>query len=198
MTLLDAAQLDGLGNVRQSEVVVPDNRVGYESQELTRNFVAHIRHLSEEGELPLFVWTLGFPRASLMRVLEECRLPCATLAGMSPSEFGQIEQLTPKSFHELRQMLFQQRTKLIDVVHADYLSRTLAGACFGSKPLWEDAGFQDDEEFSSFMRTFFAPLARNHKHCRHWKREIFKELYSWTHVRFSTSDLLLKCFLLGQ
>lgn len=165
---------------------------------LLRNLVAKVRHLAEEGDIPLFVWTLGLPQFALRRMLEECQLPSATLINMDNEGYARIEQFIPQSFNDLRLMLFQHRTRLVDTVHADYLSRALAGACFGSQQLWQDLGFAGEEELASFMATFFAPLAQRHKHCRHWKRQLLKDLHSLAEAGFSIPDLLLKCVLMRQ
>lgn len=166
-----------------------------------RDVVAHVRHLSEEGELPLFVWTLGLPQRVLYHLLEKCNLPTGTLGTMDSTEFKQIEQLIPNAYHDLRRMLFQHRTRLIDTTHADYLSRTVAAACFGSRQLWEDLGVGSEDDLACFMATFFTPLSLRHKHCRHWKQQLFKELHNLQEraaSSFSIPDLLLKCVLTRQ
>jgi len=165
---------------------------------LLRGLVAHVRLLAEEGELPLFAWTLGLPQGALCRMLEECHLPSGALSAMDSTNFGRIERLVPNSYHDLRLMLFQHRTRLVDAIHADYLSRALAGACFGSRQLWEDLGLSSDDELASFMATFFVPLNLRHKHCRHWKRQLFKDLHTPSEAGFSVPDLLLKCVLMRQ
>ncbi|MCK6412806.1 MAG: nitrogen fixation protein NifQ [Azonexus sp.] len=165
---------------------------------LLRNIVAHVRQSSEEGDLPLFAWTLGLPRESLLRMQEECRLPGAALEAMDGREYERIERLVPSSFHDLRRLFFEHRTRLIDIVHSDYLSRALAAACFGSRPLWADLGLRDDKELNSFIATFFIPLAIRHKQCRHWKRQLLSDLHHLSHGGFSISDLLLQCVLLRQ
>lgn len=166
-----------------------------------RDVVAHVRHLSEEGELPLFVWTLGLPQRVLYHLLDTCNLPTDPLGTMESAEFEQIKQLVPDAYHDLRRMLFQHRTRLIDTTHADYLSRTVAAACFGSQQLWEDLGVASEGEFASFMATFFTPLSVRHKHCRHWKQQLFTELHTLQHRATSSvsiPDLLLKCLLMRQ
>jgi len=167
-------------------------------QDLTGSFVATVRARAEAGELPLFAWSLGLPQPALGRLLGEFGLSSADLAQLTAAEFHRLEQLTPAAFHELRRMLFEHRTKLLDPAQADSLARALAGACFGSLPLWEDAGFADETELASFIGTFFAPLAQKYRNCRHWKREFFKDLHRQSQVKPAIAELLLKCFLLRQ
>lgn len=168
------------------------------AQDLTSNFVATVRARAEAGELPLFVWSLGLPQPALGRLLDEFGLPAAAVAQLAPGAFDWLEQLTPAAFHELRRMLFEQRTKLLDPAHADSLARALAGACFGNLPLWEDAGFASEAELASFIGTFFAPLAQQYRNSRHLKRQFFKDLHRRSQVKPAIAELLLKCFLLRQ
>lgn len=168
------------------------------STSLLRSLVAHVRLLAEEGDLPLFVWTLGLPKEALCRMLEEFHLPSSALSTMTSAGFARIECLVPKVYHDLRLMLFQNRTRLVDAILADYLSRALAGACFGNRQLWEDLGLANDEELTSFIATFFVPLQLRHKRCHHWKRQFFRDLYTPSEAGFSVPDLLLKCVLTHQ
>lgn len=131
-------------------------------------------------------------------MLEEFHLPSAALSTMSGTGFARIECLVPKVYQDLRLMLFQNRTRLVDTIQADYLSRTLAGACFGSRQLWEDLGLSNEEELASLMATFFVPLKLRHKRCHHWKRQFFRDLYNLSEAGFSVPDLLLKCVLTHQ
>ncbi len=160
-----------------------------------RGVVAQVRACSEEGELPLFVWTLGLPQVALVQMLDEVELPSESVAQLDSNGFRHLEGLTPRSFHEIRLMLFQRRTRLVDRFHADLLARAIAGACFGNRSLWQEIGLPDEEALSSFIQTFFAPLAQKHKHCRNWKRQLLKDLYGLGGAEFSISDLLLKCVL---
>jgi nitrogen fixation protein NifQ len=160
-----------------------------------RGVVAQVRAFSEEGELPLFVWGLGLSQVALVQMLDEVYLPSESVAQLDSGGFSHIERLTPRSFHEIRLMLFQRRTRLVDRFHADLLARAIAGACFGNRPLWQDIGLSDEEALNSFIRTFFAPLAQKHRHCRNWKRQLLKDLYGLSGAEFSISDLLLKCVL---
>lgn len=165
---------------------------------LLRGVVAHVQGLIEEGEIPLFVWTLGLPQAALGQMLEDCKLRSPLLDCMDSKGYTWLELLVPQSFHDLRLMLFQNRTRLIDSVHADYFSRVLAGACFGSQQLWQDMGLGNEDELASFMATFFSPLALRHKQCRHWKRQLLKNLHGLTKNGLSPPDLLLKCVQMRQ
>lgn len=163
-----------------------------------REVVAHVRHLAGEGELPLFVWSLGLPQPMLLRLLDECSLASADVDGLDDEAYARIEKLTPASFHRLRMLLFQHRTRLIDAIHADYLSRAVAGACFGSRPLWEDLGLVEEKSLASFLATFYAPLVQKHRHCRHWKRQLFMALQDAASDGFSLPELLLRCVLQRQ
>lgn len=166
--------------------------------DLLRDVVAHVRDSSEEGELPLFVWSLGLPQMALARTLEAFQLPSATITNLNATSYEHIEQLTPNLFHDIRSALFRQRTKLMDEIHADFLSRALAGACFGNRQLWQDLGFLNEEAQDSFMHTFFFPLTQKHKNCRNWKRQLLKDLRNQATTEFSVSELLLKCILTRQ
>lgn len=157
------------------------------------NAISSVRSLSEQGDLPLFVWTLGLPQGALVSMLKECSLPSWRTESLMAHEYERIEKMVPQTFNTLRLRLLQYRTRLIDPVHADYLARAVAAACFGNRSLWEDIGLQGDEQLSSLLATFFYPLHQKNKRFKNWKRFVLTELHAVTDHAPTIPEMLLKC-----
>ncbi|MBP5998691.1 MAG: nitrogen fixation protein NifQ [Azonexus sp.] len=194
MTALSSLlEMDRVSAAARAGHPVPVGFLWSPTRDMFRDAIAHVRAAAEDGDLPLFVWTLGLPQPGLIALLHDCSLPADGVVSLAPSEYLQLEKMVPGTFDELRRLLFQYRTRLIDVAHADYLSRALAGACFGNRPLWRDLGLRDEAALSSLLATFFLPLVQKHRHCRRWKRQLFGELHQPVDAGFSVLELLLKC-----
>lgn len=166
--------------------------------DILRKVVSSVRFLAEEGDLPLFTWTLGLPQGALIRMLEECALPSWDTESLPAHEYDFVEKMLPETFNMLRLHLFHYRTGLLDVAHADYLARAVAASCFGSRPLWQDLGLGKEEDVSILLATFFNPLYRKNKHCKNWRRYLFSELHVGSARWSSIPEMLLKCILNRQ
>jgi len=138
------------------------------------------------------------PQASLDSLLEECSLPSAEAVRLDSHNYALVERLIPQTFHELRLFLFQHRTHFLDAIHAGYLSRALAAACFGYRPLWQDLGLDNEDALLALLKTFFSPLIRKHWRCRYWKRLFFSQLPPVAGARFSSQEMLLQAVLQHQ
>lgn len=170
----------------------------HHADEFLKTAVCSVLRRAEEGELPLFTWTLGLPQVALLRILEDCFLPSEVVESMPAHEYAILETMAPKTFSALRAMLFQERTPFIDETYADRLARIIAAACFGSRQLWQDLGFSDDDPLSTVLASYFHPLYRKNAQHIKWKRFLFSELYSPQRRVHSFPDMLLNSLIHRQ
>lgn len=130
---------------------------------------------AQEGEIPLFAWTLGMTQPAYQSMLAQC-LPGLTGEPLSAQQHAQLGQNTPPDFALLAQLLYTQRSPDADPLHADWLARTIAAACFGSRNLWEDLDLNGLAAVSTLMRCYFKPLYDLNVRTLKWKHFLFMEL----------------------
>lgn len=131
---------------------------------------------AQDGELPLFAWTLGLPQASLLALTRQCFPELGELEPMPEHDYDEILQAAPSVFHDLAQLLFDNRSAGVNEEHARWLAHAMAAAGFGSRQLWEDLDLDGREPVTDLVAQYFAPLyARNHPPLR-WKRFFIAEL----------------------
>lgn len=131
---------------------------------------------AQDGDLPLFAWTLGMPQPALLSMIGQCFPELGELESMPDSQYGQLAEAVPADFLALVALLRQHQTDSANKLHAEWLARAIAVACHGGRHLWEDMGLGGRDDVSRLLETYFQPLyQRNFKYLR-WKRFLFAEL----------------------
>ncbi len=146
-----------------------------------RMAIAGVLRHAQEGELPLFAWTLGMQQDQFITMLHQCfpELQMAggqALATLSPSQYQVLLQTAPADFLPLTQLLLDFKSAQVDRLQADWLARAIAAASFGSRHLWQDLGLPGREVVSKLMQTYFTELDARNIHNWKWKRFLFAEL----------------------
>jgi nitrogen fixation protein NifQ len=156
-----------------SDATAPEHRLAY----LLRRSLAAVLRGAQDGNLPLFTWTLGLPQAELLEML----------AGIFPELEGGLEPLTdtqythflastPADFTDLVSLLCSRCSMPIHDKNVEWLARAIAAASFGSRHLWEDMGLNGREEVDYLLATCFLPLYQGNAANLKWKRFLFSEL----------------------
>lgn len=142
---------------------------------VTKAIAGVLRH-AQEGELPLFAWTLGLPQPALLDMLASCFPELEPLEAMPPPHYQALLDTAPDDFAALVELLRANQTPNAEARQADWLARAIAAASFGGRHLWADLALSDRDEVSALMAHYFQPLfARNTRNIK-WKRFIFAEL----------------------
>jgi nitrogen fixation protein NifQ len=136
-----------------------------------------LRH-AQDGDLPLFAWTLGLPQREWLVMLDTCFPGLGDLEAMQPHAYAAIEKTLPKFFLDLASMLFEQRSKTVDAQHADWLARAIAAGCHGNRHLWQDLGLRGQNDVSALLSSYFPSLHAKNIGSVKWKRFLFSELSS--------------------
>ena len=131
---------------------------------------------AQEGELPLFAWTLGLAQPEHHAVLAQCLPDLAVGKPLSEQQHARLGHRTPPDFALLARLLHTHRSPGADPLHADWLARAVAAACFGSRHLWEDLGLDGREAVSTLLRYYFTPLHDLNVRALRWKHFLFMEL----------------------
>lgn len=139
--------------------------------------LAGVQRSAQNGELPLFAWTLGLPKTALMALLAEQHTEqIIHLHRLTDEQCNRLRVHAPASFEPLAELIKQHRSASIDETQAQWLARVLAAGCFGERHLWKELGFNCRDDLSQLLERYFQPLyLRNHNNLR-WKRLLFSEL----------------------
>ncbi len=133
-----------------------------------------LRH-AQDGDLPLFAWTLGLPQDAWLAMLDAYFPELGALEAMPSKAYAAIEKTAPGFFRQMAFMLYEQRQADANAVHADWLARAIAAGCFGSRHLWQDLGLRGPDDVSALLSAYFPALhAKNIQHLK-WKRFLFAE-----------------------
>lgn len=131
---------------------------------------------AQDGELPLFAWTLGMTQPAYRAMLVQCLPELAAAPALSEEQFALLGHNTPPDFVALTELLYAHRSPNADALHANWLARSIAGACFGSRHLWQDLGLSGREGVSYLMQHYFANLHDLNVQALKWKHFLFLEL----------------------
>lgn len=147
-----------------------------DSADLIVHAIAGVLRLAQDGDLPLFAWTLGLPQDTWLRMLNTFFPELGALEPMSPSAYLVIEKATPKTFQEIATLLFEQRSPDVEDSHADWLARAIAAGCLGGRQLWQDLGLRGRDEASALFAIYFPALHQKNSQHLGWKHFLFDEL----------------------
>lgn len=135
---------------------------------------------AQEGELPLFAWTLGLPQAELVKLLAHCYPELGPMEPMPEPQYHAISRAAPPEHGRLVTLLLAGRSQQADPRHAAWLAHAIAAAALGSRHLWEDMGLGERADVSALLRHYFEPLYRRNTGQLKWKRFLFRELAELT------------------
>lgn len=138
--------------------------------------IAGVLRNAQDGELPLFSWTLGLPQAQLAVLVEHCFPELGKLELMPEPQYAMIVKDAPVEFRDLVALLLANCSPSVDLQHADWLAHAIAAASLGSRHLWLDLGLTGRDAVCRLLEQYFQPLyVRNTKSLK-WKRFFFAAL----------------------
>lgn len=138
--------------------------------------IAGVMRNAQQGELPLFAWTLGLSQPQLLRMFECCFPEVGMLEPMPRRAYAVLADTVPQTFGQLVDLLLAHREPSADPAYCDWLARAVAAACFGDRHLWEDLGLDGRNAVSCLLEQYFRPLYLRNTQDLRWKRFLFAEL----------------------
>lgn len=123
---------------------------------------------AQNGDLPLFAWTLGLPQAQ-QRALLHRHFPHLEWPDELPSQSYARLCAVPARFVALYQLLSQRQRSALPEQQRDWLCRATAAGCFGHQWLWRDLGLADRGALDALMAEYFAPLCGENPQHLPWK-----------------------------
>ncbi|WP_025917434.1 nitrogen fixation protein NifQ [Herminiimonas sp. CN] len=155
---------------------IPGPLAGADNSGLMVRAIAGVLRNAQDGELPLFAWTLGLPQPVLAALVAHCFPELGALESMPQQQYAAIAATAPVEFRDLAVMLLANRSVTADLQHAAWLAHAIAAASLGSRHLWQDLGLTGRDALSRLLAQYFAPLYRRNTHNLKWKRFLFAEL----------------------
>lgn len=149
---------------------------GDPEQRLLGRAIGGVIRSAQDGELPLFAWTLGLPQSTLSEVVSYCFPELGALKLMPARQYQAILQSVPVEHGELVSMLLAGRSTGPSMQHAGWLAHAIAAAAMGSRHLWQDMGLGERAALSALLQHYFEPLYRRNTGNLKWKRFLFTEL----------------------
>lgn len=123
---------------------------------------------AQNGDLPLFTWTLGLPQAQQRALLHEHFAHLDWPPQLPDSSYARLFSV-PARFVGLYQRLKQNHCSNLSERHSDWLCRATAAGCFGHQWLWRDLGLADRSALDALMAEYFAPLCGENPQHLPWK-----------------------------
>jgi nitrogen fixation protein NifQ len=138
--------------------------------------IAGVMRNAQNGELPLFAWTLGLPQWELQQMVTTLFPELGPLEPLRERDYAILAHPTPPEFQQMADFLFAHRGVALDRRSAHWLARAIAAAVLGERHLWQDLELSGRPELSKLLERYFPTLhARNTSHLK-WKRFLFAEL----------------------
>ncbi|WP_051244385.1 nitrogen fixation protein NifQ [Azohydromonas australica] len=131
---------------------------------------------AQDGDLPLWAWTLGLPQAELVLLVQSWFPELGVLERMPEVQYAALQRSVPEDFHPLASLLAAASSGIAPERHTRGLAHAVAAACFGERHLWQDLDLADRESLSGLMHTYFGALASRNTRRLRWKWFLFGEL----------------------
>ncbi len=117
--------------------------------------VMHVMRAAQQGDLPLYTWTLGLPQPQLLALLAVLYPELAPLQGISDASYRLLHAQVPPRQHRLAARLLECAAPHPDRLHLGAMARALAMACAGEDELWQDAGLSSPQALQELLRVRF-------------------------------------------
>lgn len=142
---------------------------------LTRAVLGVLRN-AQDGELPLYAWTLGLPQQELLDVLSACAPELGCMEALADVQYQQLLSQRPPLNKALLTMLLANRSAAENPQHSRWLAHAVAVASLGSRHLWQDMGLAGRHEVNHLLQYYLYPLYARNKADIKWKRFLYAEL----------------------
>jgi nitrogen fixation protein NifQ len=142
---------------------------------LSRTVLGVLRN-AQDGELPLYAWTLGLPQQEMLEMLAACAPELGYLEALAETQYQQLQAQRPALVAELAAMLLANRSAAENPRHGRWLAHAVAVASLGSRHLWQDMGLASRHELNLLLQHYLYPLYARKQPDLKWKRFLYAEL----------------------
>lgn len=144
---------------------------------LLQRAVSGVLRGAQNGDLPLFAWTLGLPQDELLLVLAELFPEVQPVEPLREAQYGQLLSLRPRDFPSMLRVLMEGRNPALPVQRIRWLAHAMTAACYGERQLWQDMGLGQIADLALLMQICFPPLYERQRIGQNWKQLLLTELH---------------------
>lgn len=144
-------------------------------QLLSRAMLGVLRN-AQDGELPLYAWTLGLSQSDLLAALAACAPELGCMEALADAQYQLLLSQRPPLHSALLDMLLANRSAAENPQHGRWLSHALAVASLGSRHLWQDMGLAGRHELNQLLQYYLYPLYVRNQGDAKWKHFLYAEL----------------------
>ena len=102
---------------------------------LLQRAVSGVLRAAQNGDLPLFAWTLGLPQEELLEVLARLFPEVEPVEPLRDVQYQQLLALKPRDFQSMLRLLEQSRNPQLPEQKIRWLAHAMTAACYGEHEL---------------------------------------------------------------
>ncbi|MDO4636643.1 MAG: nitrogen fixation protein NifQ [Lautropia sp.] len=145
---------------------------------LLRRAVSGVLRNAQNGDLPLFTWTLGLPQSELLHLLRSLFPEIEPVAPMAEKQYQRLLDMCPSDFCAMRNMLQQYRDPEQSERQATWLAHAITCACYGEHDLWQELDLGQQNDLSHLLHQYFPALYSRLSQSQDWKKALLHVFYS--------------------
>ncbi len=126
--------------------------------DLLRRAVSGVLRNAQNGELPLFAWTLGMPQPELLALLARLFPEVDPVESMPDAQYQKLLRMCPPDFAAMLTLLLANRNPEQPERLTRWLAHAIAAACYGERELWEDLDLGGRDDLGQLLQQYFPPL----------------------------------------
>lgn len=162
---------------RLAAAAISSRPVALQDEQPSRLIAAVMRH-AQGGELPLFAWTLGLPRADWLAMVGTLFPELGLLTPPMAREYAILASGRPAEFDALVRLLLDARPQAKRTPESVWLAHAIAAATQGERHLWQDLGLRRRDDLTFLFEDRFPQLHAANQHNTRWKKFLYGELAS--------------------
>lgn len=146
------------------------------ARQLLRAALAQLLRGAQEGDVPLFAWTLGLSQSDLCELVRSCFPESGPLQPLPAADYAVLQRLVPPELEQWVAHMLPHRNPQADVREAQWLAHAVAtaGICGGS--LWQNLGLQGHDALGFLLQHYYPSLYARNVRQAPWTHFLAQEL----------------------
>ena len=146
--------------------------------DLLRRAVSGVLRNAQNGDLPLFAWTLGMPQPELLALLARLFPEVDPVESMPDAQYQKLLRMCPPDFAAMLTLLLANRNPAQPERLTRWLAHAIAAACYGERELWEDLDLGGRDDLGQLLQQYFPPLHARLRNGHNWKQVLLTEFHA--------------------
>ena len=146
--------------------------------DLLRRAVSGVLRNAQNGDLPLFAWTLGMPQSELLALLARMFPEVEPVEAMPNAQYHKLLRMCPPDFAAMLALLLANRNPAQPERLTRWLAHAITAACYGERELWEDLELGGRDDLGRLLQQYFPPLHARLRSGHNWKQVLLAEFHA--------------------